>query len=86
MPGNRESGTPRRRRQRGGSSGRGGCDVDEGWFEFGDLEGEEHVFRDLVGRSRSGGRRKWREVECVIAKARRDPTRGGQDSGIRHRE
>ena len=52
---------------------------------FGDFDGEEQLIRDLVWRSGSGGRRELRIVECVIAKARRVPTRGGQDSGSRHR-
>ncbi len=85
--GNRKSGTPgwgRQRRDSGG--GRGRCDVDEGWFVFGDLEGEAQLIRNLVGRGRSGGRRELCIVECVVAKARHDPTRGGQDSGSRHRE
>ncbi len=84
--GDRESGTPwRGKKRRGSNSGRGWCDVDEGWFVFGDFEGEEQLIRDFVWRSGSGGRRELRIVECVIAKARHVPTRGGQDSGSRHR-
>ena len=53
---------------------------------FGDLEGEAQMIRNLVGRGRSGGRRELCIVGCVVTKARLDPTRGGQDSGSRHRE
>ncbi len=50
-----------------------------------DRHGELQVFWDMVGRSGRGGREELLRVECVIAKARHSPTRGGQDSGIRHR-